>query len=99
MSQNQALPKFTKTFDGRKVNIADMRESLRAFPSFKRAAIADDGTPYLTNCVEHTTECGCKIIGNGTIQFPLTIQFCAAHSIKDAEFEPAPVIKIEKLEE
>lgn len=73
-------PTHTKTFDGKIINIADMQESLRVnFPSYCQKDIDDYGTPFLSNCVMNEPECGCEIIGNGTLQFPLTIKFCAKH--------------------
>lgn len=75
------VPKTVKSFDGKTdVNVASMQKSLRAdFPSFCQKDIDDFGTPFLSNCVHSVHDCGCSIIGNGTIQFPLSIQFCSLH--------------------
>lgn len=35
--------------------------------------------------------CGCKVIGNGSLQYPLTIKFCERHS------DPAPTLAEEIL--
>jgi hypothetical protein len=67
------------TKDGNEIKIKGFQKSLIDFPSYARKMMADDGTPYLMNCVQSINDCGCKISGNGTLQFPLSIVFCKKH--------------------
>lgn len=64
---------------GHKHKIKDLQKSYQDFPCFVHKSIGDDGTPYLSNVVTFTHKCGCEIVGNGTIQFPLRIKFCKKH--------------------
>lgn len=73
-------PKTVKSFDGETdVIIKAHQECLREYPMNLRAMIDDYGTPAITGAVHATNKCGCEIIGNGTLQFPLTIKFCNKH--------------------
>ena len=82
LKEQTQTPVTVKSYDGlTDVNIKNMQESLRlTFPSFARKDIDDYGTPYLWSCCYETHECGCKIEGNRTLQFPLRINFCAKHN-------------------
>ena len=73
--------KTVKSYDGKKdVNISSFQESLNRFASNNiRAGLSDDGEAYLLNVIESSYACGCRIKGNGTIQFPLSIAFCRKH--------------------
>ena len=73
---------IVKSFDGKTdVNVKAMQHSLRVdFPSFARKNIDDQGTPFLDNCVFSDSLCGCTVEGNGTLQFPLRVNFCEKHS-------------------
>lgn len=72
--------KTVQTFNGKNIDLKAYQDSLRNnFPAFCRKDISDNGTPFLHNCVQTENECGCTIVGNGTIQFPLTINFCNKH--------------------
>lgn len=81
LNESKLPPVTVKSYDGKTdVNVKAMQQSLRIdFPSYARKDIDDWGTPFLTNCVHTETKCGCSIIGNGTLQFPLTIKFCKTH--------------------
>lgn len=68
-------PPLTKT------QIDNYRKSFREFPSYARKDIAEDGTPFLSGITFTQTKCGCEIIGNGTLPFPLEIKFCKKHSV------------------
>lgn len=59
--------------------IQNMRTSLHLFPSFSRKEMDEQGNAFLSNCVHTTHQCGCEIIGNGTLQNPLEIRFCNKH--------------------
>jgi len=37
---------------------------------------------HLLNCCVRPTKCGCEVIGDGTIQHPITVKFCDKHSEK-----------------
>lgn len=69
-----------KSADDRWLNVKNYRQSLEAWPSFAEKYLDVDGKPGLVGVVERTTECGCTIVGCGTLQFPLAIQFCEKHS-------------------
>ena len=72
--------KTVKSYDGKTdVNIASFKQSLIEFPSNIRAGLSDDGEAHLINVVESSYDCGCRIKGNGTLQFPLSIEFCRKH--------------------
>lgn len=77
--QKQLAGRTVKDFNGSTIDIAAMQNSLRQFPSFCKKEIDDEGTPYLMNCVQRDSKCGCTIIGNGTLQFPLMIKHCKKH--------------------
>lgn len=62
--------------------IRNMRTSLHLFPSFARKEMSENGQPYLSNCIYDVNDCGCQIIGNGTLINPLQISFCSKHSDK-----------------
>jgi len=71
----------TTDYNGNKVNIKEMKDSLRLnFPSYAQKDISDEGEPFLSNCVIRDAACGCTIKGNGTLQFPLMVHHCAKHS-------------------
>jgi len=72
--------KIVKTIEGDETNVENFRRSLREFPSYCNKPMAEDGTPYLSNCVHKIENCGCSVTGNGTLQFPLGIKFCEKHS-------------------
>ena len=73
-------PKTVKSYDGETdVIIKAHQESLSSYPMPLRAMIDNDGTPAITGAVYRTYPCGCKVIGNGTLQFPVSIQFCNKH--------------------
>ncbi len=73
-------PETVIDFNGREQNIKSFQHSLRVdFPSFAQKDIDDYGTPFLSNITIRTSECGCEIVGNGTLQFPLTIKKCKLH--------------------
>lgn len=73
--------KTVKTHEGREISIIGFQQSLKDWPMTYRAALDDDGKPYLTgNCVYANNKCGCEISGNGTLQFPMKIVFCEKHS-------------------
>lgn len=59
--------------------IQNMRTSLHVFPSFVRKEMDKNGVAFLSNCCYKEPECGCKIIGNGTLPNPLEIEFCDKH--------------------
>ena len=70
-----------KTFDGKRdVNVQDYCKSLHESPSYARKEMAPNGTMGLSNCCYNEPSCGCKIVGCGTLQFPLTIQYCTKHN-------------------
>jgi hypothetical protein len=44
-----------------------------------RRFVDGKGEGGLANMVYRKHECGCKVIGNGTLQHPLAVQFCDLH--------------------
>ncbi len=72
-------PKTVKSFDGKDISIKAMQQSLTTYPLNLRAVISDNGEPALIGATYKTYKCGCDIIGNGTLQFPLSIKFCSKH--------------------
>lgn len=60
--------------------IQNLRTSLHLFPSFARKEMDEKGEAFLSNCCYNEKKCGCKIVGNGTLQNPLEIKFCSKHS-------------------
>lgn len=64
---------------GDTIKIQNMRTSLHLFPSFARKEMDEHGNASLSNCCYATQKCGCEIIGNGTLQNPLKINFCFKH--------------------
>jgi hypothetical protein len=68
-----------KDFDGKPVNVESYKTSLLNFPSFAQKLISDDGIPFLSNVTLKKSKCGCDITGNGTLQFPLSVQHCKKH--------------------
>lgn len=72
--------KTVKSYDGKQnVNIKAHQESLKVWPLRFTGYINDDGKAGLMDAVYSTYECGCKIIGNGSLQFPISIKFCDKH--------------------
>lgn len=71
------------------------QESLRVYPTPAWKEMTDGGTPFLGNIVSAAIECECGIVGCGTLQFPVTIQFCEKHKtveVKEAqETKPEPI--------
>lgn len=82
-------PLNVKSFDGEHtINIKEYQKSLRDWPQAYRAQMDDYGTPFISGPVHNANNCGCKITGNGTLQFPLTILYCDKHkglSLKQVE--------------
>ena len=71
------------TPDGKELTaerIKGFRKSYREFNMVLRPDITDDGEAFLFGAVHAIHECGCKVTGNGTLQFPLTIKFCKRHA-------------------
>jgi len=75
------LPPIKEEFkmSGDTEKIRNMRTSLHLFPSFARKEMDEQGNAFLSNCCHNEPKCGCKIIGNGTLQNPLGIEFCSKH--------------------
>ena len=72
--------KTVKSYDGENdVNIKSFQDSLRQYPSSIMPFLGDDGRAGLSGAVYAYNECECKIKGNGTLQFPLSIEFCDKH--------------------
>ena len=65
--------------EGSTDKIRNMRTSLHLFPSFARKEMDEHGVAFLSNCSYKASKCGCRIIGNGTLQNPLEIKFCNKH--------------------
>lgn len=74
--------KYVKGYDGKLINIKQYRKSLEEYPMYARMMMGKDGRTSLTNATFRVHKCGCKIIGCGTLQFPLEIDFCKKHSSK-----------------
>lgn len=68
-------------FNGNKCDVESFRKSLQTFPSYCRKDMSQNGEAFLSDCVFVKSECGCQIIGNGTLQFPLQIKHCFKHSV------------------
>jgi hypothetical protein len=79
MSNKKQLPTTVKDFDGKERNISAYRKSLHDYPSFARKEMGEDGETALSNCSYRTNPCGCRIKGCGTLQFPLSIEYCVTH--------------------
>ena len=74
----------TKDIEGQWRNAKRYHESLESFPSHAQKFMGTDGQPALVNVVTSPTPCGCKVVGCGTIQFPITIDFCSSHQSAEA---------------
>ena len=59
-------------------DIDSYNSGLNAFPNYNNRYVTDNG-PGLANMCYKNEVCGCKIVGCGTLQFPLAIQFCDEH--------------------
>lgn len=77
-----------RSSEGRWFDVADYRRSLEEYPSHAIKFVGDEG-PCLTNVVSINPECGCRVVGCGTLQFPITIEFCNAHSAPAGPAAPA----------
>lgn len=71
--------KFVKDYEGNKVNIEDYKKGLDEWPAYARKVMDSDGNTSLTNATYRVHKCGCRIVGCGTLQFPLSIEFCEKH--------------------
>lgn len=73
--------KTVKSYDGETdVNIKGHQNSLQQYPARYLAYLNDDGRAGIMDAVYSSYECGCKIKGNGTLQFPISIEYCKKHS-------------------
>lgn len=59
--------------------IKNFRESFERWPGNLQRGITDDGEGFLSDACTRPLPCGCRVIGNGTIQFPLTVKQCDKH--------------------
>jgi hypothetical protein len=59
--------------------LAAFNETYKKYPGELRRFVDKQGIGGLAmQCYQGRT-CGCRVIGNGTIQFPLTVEPCAKH--------------------
>lgn len=72
--------KTVKSFDGIEIDVENYRKGLDKYPIHGRAYMGENGEVALCNITYAEPECGCKIIGCGTLQFPMSIQFCKDHA-------------------
>lgn len=80
IKQKELLRNTATDFNGKTFDIDEMQTSLRVlFQSFCQKDIDNAGVPFLHNCVQRDLKCGCAIVGNGSLSFPLTIQQCKKH--------------------
>jgi hypothetical protein len=69
-----------QAIDGTWKDVKTFAEALEDWPSHAQKSMGEnDGVPALISTVYQNRECGCEIVGNGTLQFPLTIQPCKKH--------------------
>lgn len=63
--------------------IAAYNESFQRWHGYiQRVVIAEGkerGEGTLTNATYQHPRCGCRVTGNGSLHFPLTVKFCKAH--------------------
>jgi hypothetical protein len=78
-------PKVSKvktTADGKRLTkalIKSLQQTYRTYPMAGIREITDDGEAFIGNITTKPSPCGCRIVGNGTLQFPLTIAPCVNH--------------------
>lgn len=71
------------TSDGKKLTpkkIAGYQDTYRKWPSAGTRCLTDDGEAFIEGATLADLPCGCKVTGNGTLQFPLTVRPCAKHN-------------------
>lgn len=74
--------KLKTTADGQVLTpdkIKSLRESYRMICTNLHPDITDSGQAFLFGVVHAFNKCGCRITGNGTLNFPLTIEYCKLH--------------------
>lgn len=78
------LPVTVKSYDGEQdVDIRAYQQSLKMWPMNYNAHLDDQGKAGLVGACYWINDCGCQIIGSGTLQFPLSIRFCKKHAVTD----------------
>jgi len=76
------LEKIEKGKKLTKSDIASLRTAYRQYRTGLICQVSDDGNGFLLNGVYRDSMCGCKVIGNGTLHFPLRVQHCKEHAVK-----------------
>ena len=72
--------KTVKSYDGKTdVDIKAFQDSLIQWPSRVIPYLDDDGRAGLLYSTYQPLPCGCEVIGNGTLQFPLSVNQCKLH--------------------
>lgn len=71
--------KTVKTIEGERIAIKAHQEALRDYAVTFRAWMDDKGKPGIIGAVSRVRKCGCKVVGNGTLQFPIMVQPCEKH--------------------
>ena len=70
-----------KSYDGEQdVNIKSYQEGLKLWPSKMKPYLSDTGKAGLAYGVYQQSKCGCKVKGNGTLQFPMSVEHCEKHN-------------------
>jgi hypothetical protein len=69
-----------KDIEGNWRDVETYREGMDSWPSFARKSMGSDGYVGLTEAVYQPAPCGCKAVGAGTLQFPLTVEHCERHA-------------------
>ena len=62
-----------------KQDIKNYQQSLKDFPHYGKAYMANTGETGLLNTTYRPLQCGCEVTGCGTLQFPLTVKLCNKH--------------------
>lgn len=68
-----------RSHEGRWLDVRGYQETLRTWPHSYVRDMDDKGIPFLGFATHVDPPCGCRIVGCGTLQFPLTIEFCKKH--------------------
>jgi hypothetical protein len=61
-------------------DVETYRKGMDSYPSFASKSMGEDGTPTLTEATYQNSPCGCRVVGAGTLQFPLTVRHCERHA-------------------
>lgn len=63
-----------------KKQIRALRDTYAQWPQAGIRAITDKGEGVIALATYEPLDCGCRVTGNGTLQFPLTVKHCFPHA-------------------